>query len=220
MAKPRFNPNSHNHSQNCDAKQRNLAVETLCHAFPTGAVVLDAQCSPLFFNREALDLLARWNAKSSDELALKARPHPSMPSEIIKACLKLRHGGIETGQRILRPKFGGRILVRHPTKPNLSAVVALERSTRDRRVAVFCVLLQDGLKIGVGAGRGDHLAMLTIAERRVAKLVADGLRNGDIAAVLGKSVATVKSQLMTVFAKLNISSRTQLVTLLRSNALS
>lgn len=218
MTKHRFTPKNQRLSQNCDAKQRSLAVEMLCHTFPTGAVVLDAQCVHLFSNREAVDILVRWNARNATEQAIKAGPNPDIPAEIIKACHKLRHGDIETDQRKSRPKFGGRILVRHPTKPNFSAVVALERSARDRRIAVFCVLLQDGLKISLGAGRGDHLAMLTIAERRVAKLVADGLRNSDIATVLGKSVATVKSQLMTVYSKLDINSRTKLVTLLRSSS--
>jgi DNA-binding CsgD family transcriptional regulator len=219
MTKLRFSPKSKRCSQ--DAKQRILAVETLCHAFPTGAVVLDSQCGHLFSNREAIDLLLRWNAKDSSEQALKAGATPDIPAEIISACHKLRQGeGAGSEARRSRPKFGGRILVRHPTKPNFSAVVALERSVRDRRIAVFCVLLQDGFKASLGAGRGDHLAMLTVAERRVAKLVADGLRNSDIAAVLGKSVATVKSQLMTVYSKLNIGSRTQLVTLLRSSVIS
>ena len=106
--------------------------------------------------------------------------------------------------------------MRHPRNSNLSAVVALERSVRDRRVAVFCVLLQDRLKDSLVGGRREQMAMLTIAERRVAKLVADGLRNSDIAHALGKSVTTVKSQLVTIFAKLEIRSRTQLVSLLRS----
>jgi DNA-binding CsgD family transcriptional regulator len=129
----------------------------------------------------------------------------------------LQHGDEKVGQRRSRPKFGGRIFVRHPTESNLSAVVALERSLRDRRVAAFCIQLRDGLKSNLVAGRAEHLAMLTIAERRVAKLVADGLRNRDIAAALGKSISTVKSQLMTIFSKLNISSRSQLTALLRSS---
>lgn len=58
--------------------------------------------------------------------------------------------------------------------------------------------------------------MLTLAERKVAKLVADGFSNGEIAHTLGKSIRTVKSQLGTVFSKLHVGSRTQLTALLRS----
>ena len=106
--------------------------------------------------------------------------------------------------------------MKHPTVPHLSAVVGLGRSSRDRRVAGFCVLLQDGLKSSLSAGRREQLALLSVAERQVAKLVADGLRNSEIAQSLGKSLGTVKSQLRSIFSKLNVETRTQLVTLLRS----
>lgn len=217
MTKHRFDPKPHRWHQSCDVKQRSLAIELLCHTFPTGAVALDAHCDLLFSNREGSDLLVRWNAKLKNDLALKAHLRPHIPAEIMGACHKLRQGDEKHPHRRSRPKFGGRILVRHPTEPNISAVVALERSMRDRRVAVFCILLQDGLKSNLVAGRGDQLAMLTIAERRVAKLVADGLRNSAIAEALGKSISTVKSQLMTIFSKLNLQSRTQLAALLRSS---
>jgi len=76
--------------------------------------------------------------------------------------------------------------------------------------------MQHRLKASLGEGRKDQLAMLTPAERRVAKLVADGLRNSQIAAELGKSTMTIKPQLVAIFAKLQVDSRTQLATLLRS----
>jgi len=216
MSQHRFDPSPLRRSRSCDVRLRGLAVESLCNAFPSGAVALDAQCGLLFSNREGVELLVRWNATLPVELGSSASPSPHVPPEIVAACNSLREGDTRIDRPRARPKFGGRIFVRHPRNPNLSAVVALERSSRDRRVAVFCVLLQDRLKDNLVAGRRDQLAMLTIAERRVAKLVADGLRNSDIAQALGKSVTTVKSQLGTVFLKLEISSRTQLAALLRS----
>jgi len=196
---------------------RNLAFELLCNAFPTGAIVLDARCEVIFSNREADELLLRWNGTRTGHPPTRAIHRISqMAPEIIHACDSLRHGAGEVGAPRIRPKFGGRIFVRHPREPDLSAVVALERSPRDRRVAVFCVFVQDRLRDNFVAGRRDQLAMLTLAERRVAKLVADGLRNREIAEALGKSVTTVKSQLGAIFAKLQIASRTQLAALLRS----
>lgn len=217
MNKPRFNPMPLRRHKSCDSRQRSLAIELLCQTFPTGAVVLDAYCDLLFSNREGSNMLVRWTAKLTSDLALKSLVNPRIPAEILGACHRLRQGDEKNESLRSRPKFGGRIFVRHPTESNMSAVVALERSARDRHVAVFCILLQDGLKSNLVAGRGDKLAMLTIAERRVAKLVAEGHRNSDIAAALGKSISTVKSQLMTVFSKLDIGSRTQLAALLRSS---
>lgn len=162
-----------------------------------------------------MDLLSRWNV-----LRPATKPRcisASLPPEILAACYRLRTGVDRPGQRKTRPNFGGRILVRHPHQANLTAVVALDRNPRDRRFATFSVLLQDALRDAVGAGCRDQLALLTIAERRVAKLVAEGMRNTDIAAALGKSVTTVKSQLGTIFSKLTVRSRTQLAAILRSS---
>ncbi|HWA84995.1 MAG TPA: helix-turn-helix transcriptional regulator [Opitutus sp.] len=96
--------------------------------------------------------------------------------------------------------------------------MALDRNPRDRRFAIFSVLLQDALRDAISTGRRDQLALLTLAERRVAKLATEGLRNREIAAHLGKSVMTVKSQLGTIFSKLAVRSRTQLAAVLRSSA--
>jgi DNA-binding NarL/FixJ family response regulator len=52
--------------------------------------------------------------------------------------------------------------------------------------------------VNLVSGRRDQLTMLTVAERRVAKLVVEGLRNREIAAALGKSITTVKSQLAAI----------------------
>jgi DNA-binding CsgD family transcriptional regulator len=215
VTKHRFTPDRR-HARNRDSRLRSLAIEQLCQAFPTGALVLDAQCGVIFSNREGMELLVRWNATCSSDLALAASRSPRIPDEVLAACHSLRHGGVRVGNSRTRPKFGGRIFVPHLHNPNLNAVVALERSARDRRVAIFCVLLQDRLQDNLVGGRKDQLAMLTIAERRVAKLVAEGLSNGEIAAALGKSVTTVKSQLGAIFSKLDIRSRTQLAAALRS----
>lgn len=190
----------------------NLGLELLCNAVPMGALVLDSEFRVLFSNREGGDLLSRWHGRGTH------RKHAStlVPAEIVSACAQLRSGRVAAKEERARPAFGGRIFLSHPTDPNLGAVAALERSPRDRRVAMFCVFLHDRLRDNLAAGRRDQLAMLTLAERRVAKLVAEGLRNREIAITLGKSVTTVKSQLSAVFGKLQVRSRTELATLLRS----
>lgn len=200
-------------AHNLDSRAITLALEALCDAFPTGAVVLDATCRLVFSNREGLTLLDRWHGRRRAIEKWRAR-QMSVPHDIIATCERLK--GASEGTTRSRPRFGGRLYLRHPRNHNLSAVVALERSPRDRRVAVFCVLIQDRLSESVVGGRKDQLAMLTLAERSVAKLVAEGMRNGEIATHLGKGVTTVKTQLSAVYSKLQVRSRTQLATLLRS----
>jgi len=61
-----------------------------------------------------------------------------------------------------------------------------------------------------GAGR-DRLAVLTDAEREVVELVGTGLRNRDVAARLFLSVRAVESRLTTVYRKLGVRSRVELI---------
>ncbi len=56
-------------------------------------------------------------------------------------------------------------------------------------------------------------ASLTPTEERVASLVAAGRGNADVARELLMSVATVKTHLTRVFAKLDVTNRTELASL-------
>ncbi|MGC5225457.1 LuxR C-terminal-related transcriptional regulator [Micromonospora sp. DT81.3] len=62
------------------------------------------------------------------------------------------------------------------------------------------------------------LTRLTDRQRAVALLVAEGMSNGDIAAQLFVSNATVKSHLTTVLRRLGVRSRTQLAILVNNTA--
>ena len=53
-------------------------------------------------------------------------------------------------------------------------------------------------------------ATLTITERRIAALVADGRTNREVAAELVVSVHTVEAALTRIYAKLGVRSRTEL----------
>jgi DNA-binding CsgD family transcriptional regulator len=59
-----------------------------------------------------------------------------------------------------------------------------------------------------------HGATLTRAERETAELLARGLTNKDIALARGTSTNTVANQIKSVFRKLGVRSRVELVTLL------
>jgi DNA-binding CsgD family transcriptional regulator len=63
---------------------------------------------------------------------------------------------------------------------------------------------------GGSPGEAD-LAALTPREREVARAVAEGLSNAEIASRLGIKLDTVKKHLSRVFAKLDVASRTQLI---------
>lgn len=56
---------------------------------------------------------------------------------------------------------------------------------------------------------------LTQQEKRVARLVAEGLRSDEVADALSLSVRTVEAYLARVYRKLGVHSRTELAALLR-----
>jgi DNA-binding CsgD family transcriptional regulator len=60
------------------------------------------------------------------------------------------------------------------------------------------------------AAPGRATGALTPAERRIAALVAEGLRNREIAASLFMSIATVEAHLTRTYRKLGIRSRSEL----------
>jgi DNA-binding NarL/FixJ family response regulator len=68
---------------------------------------------------------------------------------------------------------------------------------------------------GETARRRDHTAadQLTPQERQVAQLVAEGLSNKEVAAQLFLSPRAIDAHLRSVFAKLDVTSRTQLARL-------
>jgi len=57
----------------------------------------------------------------------------------------------------------------------------------------------------------QRLAELSASEREVFDLVQRGLSNKEIAAARGRSVATVKNQLQSIFLKFGVTSRTRLI---------
>lgn len=61
----------------------------------------------------------------------------------------------------------------------------------------------------------DRLAALSPAEQAVAMQLAQGLSNGEIARVLGKSKFTVKSQVSSILTKLGVPTRGRLIAILR-----
>jgi DNA-binding CsgD family transcriptional regulator len=82
-------------------------------------------------------------------------------------------------------------------------------------------LADAGFRYLLEAPRAEHMAApppahgwtLGAREAQVAQLASRGLRNAEIAAMLGTSAETVKRQLRSVFAKVQVSNRTELAML-------
>jgi len=60
---------------------------------------------------------------------------------------------------------------------------------------------------------GDPFAALTARERELAELIAQGLDNTQVAARLELSEKTVRNHITSIFAKLEVENRAQLIVL-------
>lgn len=77
-------------------------------------------------------------------------------------------------------------------------------------------LLRRAEELGsASAADGDPLQALNLREQGIARLVAQGMRNRDIAAELGMNEGTVKVYLYRIYKKLGLGSRTELAIRLR-----
>ncbi len=74
---------------------------------------------------------------------------------------------------------------------------------------------EDQDKGASGPGKRRGVVKLSPAEAAVVGQLAQGLTNREIARALGKSAATVKSQLDSVYRKLGVNSRLRLISLFR-----
>jgi two-component system nitrate/nitrite response regulator NarP len=79
--------------------------------------------------------------------------------------------------------------------------------------AIDAALLQRALDLSLSADSGGPLERLNQRERRIARLVARGMRNRDIGAELGIGEGTVKVYLHAMYQKLAIENRTELALL-------
>jgi two-component system nitrate/nitrite response regulator NarP len=89
---------------------------------------------------------------------------------------------------------------------------ALEKVAAGQK-AIAPIFLQRALDLSLNPDAGGPLDRLNQRERRIARLVARGMRNRDIGAELNIGEGTVKVYLHTIYQKLGIENRTELALL-------
>lgn len=175
-------------------------------ASPT--MLLDAQGAILFATDEAYRLCQMWNESLEEPPPGVQETLPLIPQSLPR--LLQADGPVEAPRRI-----------DHPTLPQLAIVI--EPSLPDG--GVFSQQVHGVLTFVTGAGsvRQDGMAervrslqQLSPSERKVALMVAEGLRNNQIAERLFRSRRTIECQLNSIYAKFGVESRTQLVKKLHS----
>ena len=198
---------------------RRLSMERFISGLPLPVMFLGPDCALQFATQEAYDLCAAWNFGYEEARVMNTRRCFRVPAPIADACARLAdiwdraaNAGLTVGlesARVVHPERGGlvaKVDVSQPFKgslvrPGFWVTLASERNL-------------DGASPQLKAEAVHHLQFLTPSERRVALLVAEGLRNHDVAHQLGKSPRTVDFQLSAIYRKLGVASRTELARLL------
>ena len=107
----------------------------------------------------------------------------------------------------------------HPRSPNLRATVRLKQLSSTDLARPHFLIECENLHRNGAASNGQaslpHLVRLTVREQEVARLVCDGRSNQEIADAAGLSLSMVKKHLHAVFKKLEVTSRSQLMALMR-----
>lgn len=180
-----------------------LSLEQFIHSLPEAMVLLDRDLKPVQYNAAAVDFCARWNLGAARARSLKTNGHVEIPAEVLKFCRGLKGSA--------------------PNKPHVCAKAAPQRlSCQIRKVqlpsasasqAMYLLRFEDAPPAEESAvtQAPPKWSALTPRERELALLVCEGKPNRQIALELCKSSATVRNQLHSIYEKLHISRRAQLI---------
>jgi DNA-binding CsgD family transcriptional regulator len=185
---------------------RRLAYEEFLHRMPVATLLLAHDGHQLFATAEGKKLCERWNRGLREAAELKLE----LPQNFVKLFADSAQAA------------GGKILkLHHPRIKGLTATVERNLHTaalRERPSYVVTLADEHSSDDSDEAAATQPspeawaaLQKLSPTERRVALLVAKGLRNDEIAEHLCRSRRTIEFQLNSIYRKLSLSRRTQLV---------
>ena len=193
-------------------RQKYAAFESLLERMPTALMLIGADGGVMFWNASARRRCQRWNEGLSnpvmrlqDRVRMLIEGAPVPPSN-------------ESAQRVVHS-------IPHPALASLSVRVVIERKSAGLHATpCYEVELLDGNEggeadaaSGLPCAEERQAAMLELLaprERRVAMMVADGMRNEEIAQKLCRSRRTIECQVASIYRRLEVSNRVQLSRLL------
>lgn len=188
-----------------------LMAEALEHPSDYGIALLDAQGRLVFQNQAALVSCALWSrGRAASAKWMKPTAKDELPACVQAAATGLLERYLEAYNS--RPLKGAKfeIEIPHPDGEPVSArakVVAPKSKPVPLHVRIeFSRLPHNGQETASGL----PVYRLSKCERRVALLVAQGMRNQEVAEETGLSVHTVRAHLREIFSKLGLRHRGQL----------
>src|SRR5881409_3416023 len=197
-----------------------MDLEEFLSRLPLPTIVLRWNLKPIYQNRAARDFCAV-GEKGPEEAQLTKATSP-IPSEILDRCHLLKQQWTHA-RRPVAPETGFKEeRVHHPRSPHLRATLHLKQlsscGVAQPHFLIECEDLRRHTALSKGpavSARLPHLVRLTRREQEVARLVCEGRSNQEIADDASLSLPMVKKHLHAVFRKLEVPSRSRLITLMR-----
>jgi DNA-binding CsgD family transcriptional regulator len=195
------------------------AFEQFLRRLPLPTMLLRWNLRLVYQNQAAREFCALWEKGPKMARLMKANAPP--PSEILDGCRGLRKKWQQLARLNMSLSTVKQEVVHHPKQSHLRAVISLKQlgslGVTRPHFLIECQELSGSLESRKqrGGARLPHLAQLTSREQQLTGLVCDGRSNQEIADDAVLSLAMVKKHLHTVFHKLEVTSRSQLMALMQ-----
>ena len=192
------------------------ALEELVRRLPLPTILLRWNLKPVYQNRAARDFCSVWEKGPSE--ARRTKPRSPIPSEILDRCRQLRQKWQPFNTPRTRSK---KDRVHHPRSPHLRATIRLRKLSSAGVAQPHFLVECENLQVKPAppalpdAAQLPHFVQLTRREREIVQLICDGQSNQEIADETGSSLATVKKHIHSIFRKLEVTSRSRLIALMR-----
>ena len=186
------------------------SLQQFLRGLPLPTVLLNWELDPVYHNAAAAEDALAWAGGS---LNLKRARSFSVPPDLLAELQSMRQTWTTAMQTEPASAPFLRRELRHPKIAGLRAILSMT-TLRSPHMGNPSFLLRFE-RAGVAKGEKlNSLSQLSVRERELALLICEGQSNQEIADSLGKSLATVKSELHSVFKKLEVESRGKLMALL------
>ncbi len=185
----------------------------------TGLITLNWELLPRYSNRAAIRYCKAWIGKLVDEENAGRKDRVSLPIEIFQECARIKNELLlsKNSSFAVQPA----VVLASANSPGLRAGIRLVSPTHSGRQRPFFQIRLEWPMGGVEHGPNrrqenadDFRSLLSPSEQRLLDVAALGLPNEEIAVRLGKSLATVKSQIQSIYRKLSVSNRSELMALI------
>jgi len=193
-----------------------VALEQFMRRVPLPTILLRWNLRLVYRNQSASDFCSVWQRGAEQTRLIKSEA--PLPLEVVDRCRMLKERWKRLNPLSFPTAAFKHELVHHPKRCHLRATISLKQiSSAGVARPHFLVEFENlhGADLRREVGTLPHLVQLTRREQQLARLVCDGRSNQEVADESGLSLETVKKHLHNVFGKLEVSSRSRLMALMR-----